>query len=198
MSEAAQIIFGLIFLIGVYIFTRYGVVWRMKRAVIFVIKDLERSGAFGPSTGAELPYAKTHFFNIGIRDFKPKALQSLIQDGIVGTKLTPEGITSKRGYRIYNCDDVYRYSHKKRPHGPALARPKGHNENCWCCCVTIDEGVEFLIQKKQVPVHSFRVQRSAPPLTAEAASLIEKETPALRSQIRGLMTKKGLKTRSRR
>jgi len=29
-----------------------------------------------------------------------------------------------------------------------------------------------------------RVQGSAPPLTAEAASLIEKETPALRSHIR--------------
>jgi len=42
------------------------------------------------------------------------------------------------------------------------------------------------------------VQRSAPPLTAEAASLIEKETPALRSHIRGLRTKKGLKTRNRR
>ncbi len=30
------------------------------------------------------------------------------------------------------------------------------------------------------------VQGSAPPLTAEAVSLIEKETPALRSHIRGL------------
>ena len=35
-----------------------------------------------------------------------------------------------------------------------------------------------------VTVHKFRVQRSALPLTAEAASLIEKETPALRSHIR--------------
>ena len=32
----------------------------------------------------------------------------------------------------------------------------------------------------------FTVQGSAPPLTAEAVSLIEKETPALRSHIRGL------------
>jgi hypothetical protein len=30
------------------------------------------------------------------------------------------------------------------------------------------------------------VHGSAPPLTAEAASLIEKETPALRSHIRGV------------
>ena len=96
MSEAAQIILGLIFLIGVYIFSRYGVVWRMKRAVVFVIKDLERSGAFGPSNGAELPYAKTRFFNIGMRDFKPKALQSLIQDGVVGQTDTGRYYLKKR------------------------------------------------------------------------------------------------------
>ncbi len=35
-----------------------------------------------------------------------------------------------------------------------------------------------------VTVHGFK--GSAQPLTAEAASLIEKETPALRSQIRGV------------
>ncbi len=40
--------------------------------------------------------------------------------------------------------------------------------------------------RSSVTVQRFKVQRSAPPLTAEAASLIEKETPALRSQIRGL------------
>ena len=52
--------------------------------------------------------------------------------------------------------------------------------------------------RNNVTVHRFRVQRSAPPLTAEAASLIEKETPALRSHIRGLGTRTKLKTRSSR
>ena len=50
----------------------------------------------------------------------------------------------------------------------------------------------------KVTVHRFRVQRSALPLTAEAASLIEKVTLALQSHIRGLRTKKGLKIRSPR
>jgi len=49
-----------------------------------------------------------------------------------------------------------------------------------------------------VSVQRFRVQRSAPPLTAEAVSLIEKETPALRSHIRGLGPGTKLKTRSPR
>ena len=39
-------------------------------------------------------------------------------------------------------------------------------------------------ETKYVSVHGFK--GSAPPLTAEAASLIEKETPALRSHIRGV------------
>jgi len=52
--------------------------------------------------------------------------------------------------------------------------------------------------KKIVTVHRFRVQRSAPPLATEVASLIKKVTLSLRSHIRGLRTKKGLKTRNRR
>jgi len=47
-----------------------------------------------------------------------------------------------------------------------------------------------------VTVHRFKVQRSAPPLATEVASLIEKVTLALPSHIRGLRTKKGLKTQS--
>ncbi len=56
-----------------------------------------------------------------------------------------------------------------------------------------DEDIKGLLS-----VHRFRVQRSALPLTAEAVSLIEKETPALRSHIRGLGTRTKLKTRSPR
>ena len=49
-----------------------------------------------------------------------------------------------------------------------------------------------------VSVHGFRVQRSAPPLATEVASLIKKVTLALRSHIRGLGTRTKLKTRSPR
>ena len=69
----------------------------------------------------------------------------------------------------------------------------------------LEKTAAALICSNQVPRFRFasdgifdRVQRSAPPLTAEAASLIEKETPALRSHIRALRTKKALKTRSPR
>jgi hypothetical protein len=59
--------------------------------------------------------------------------------------------------------------------------------------IRIAEGLAAMVS-----VHRFRVQGSTLPLTAEAASLIEKETPALRSHIRGLETRTKLKTRSPR
>jgi hypothetical protein len=33
--------------------------------------------------------------------------------------------------RSTSCGRICLASFKKRPHGPALAMPKGHNENCW-------------------------------------------------------------------
>lgn len=83
MSESTQIILGLIFLIGVYVLTRYAMIWRIRRTSRAIIKDLERRGALDPASSAELPYAKTHFFRIGLRDYRPKALEYLVQGGIV-------------------------------------------------------------------------------------------------------------------
>ncbi len=84
MSENMQIILGIFFLAGVYILTRYGITWRIRRASLFIIRDLERREAVDPERAAELPYAKKDLFKVGIRDFRPRALESLVHDGIVG------------------------------------------------------------------------------------------------------------------
>lgn len=84
MGEAMQILVGMLFLILVFILTRYGITWRIKRAGKRVITDLERLGALNPSSAVELPYMKQQFIKIGMRDFKPTAMQSLIEGGIVG------------------------------------------------------------------------------------------------------------------
>lgn len=84
MSQTIQIILGIFFLIGVYVLSRFGVVWRIRRASALIIQDLERRAAFDPTSAADLPYAKTNHFRIGVRDFRPKALESLIQSGLVG------------------------------------------------------------------------------------------------------------------
>ena len=96
MSESIQIIVGIIFLIFVYALTRYGIVWRMKRAGVFLLKDLERRGAFDPESAVELPYAKSSFFRIGMRDFRPKALETFVHSGIVGKTENAEYFLIKR------------------------------------------------------------------------------------------------------
>jgi hypothetical protein len=45
--------------------------------------------------------------------------------------LSARSFYSKPRGRSTSCGRICVASFKKRPHGPALARPKGHNENCW-------------------------------------------------------------------
>ena len=89
MSETMQIIVGFILLAGVYILTRYGIAMRMKRAAALIIKDLERKGAVDPASAVELPYAKSSLFRIGLRDYRPKTIESMVHSDIVG--MTPGG-----------------------------------------------------------------------------------------------------------
>jgi hypothetical protein len=89
MSDAIQITLGILFLILVFILTRYGITWRIKRAGRRIVNDLERLGARNAETAVELPYMKQQLIKIGMRDFKPTAMQSLIEGGIAG--MTPSG-----------------------------------------------------------------------------------------------------------
>ena len=84
MRDAMQITLGILFLILVFILTRYGITWRIKRAGRRIINDLERLGAQSPDSAVELPYMKQQLFRIGMRDFRPTAMQSLVEAGIVG------------------------------------------------------------------------------------------------------------------
>jgi hypothetical protein len=84
MSDAIQITLGMLFLILVFILTRYGMSWRIKRAGSRIINDLERLGALSHDSAVELPYMKRQLLRFGMRDFRPTAMQSLIEGGIVG------------------------------------------------------------------------------------------------------------------
>ncbi|MBL7225175.1 MAG: hypothetical protein ISS59_03490 [Desulfobacteraceae bacterium] len=89
MSEGTQIIVGVILLIGVYILTRQFHAWQMRRAYTTVLKDLEQREAFDPSSAVELPYAKVGIFRMGIRDYRPKAVQYMTQTGVAA--MTADG-----------------------------------------------------------------------------------------------------------
>lgn len=84
MADVIQIVTGILLLVLIFIATRFGMAWRIKRACIFVIRDLERRGALGYASAVDLPYAKTELFRLGLRDFRPKAVQGLVQAGVIG------------------------------------------------------------------------------------------------------------------
>jgi hypothetical protein len=96
MSETNQIIIGVLVLIGVYMLTRKVNAWRMKRAFIVIIKDLERQEAFDAVSAVKLPYAKAAFLRLGMRDFRPKALEYLVASDIVGVTETGQYYLKRR------------------------------------------------------------------------------------------------------
>ena len=84
MSEAGRTIFAICILIVVYILTRKFHAWRMRQTSLSIAKDLEQKGAVGPSSAIELTYAKKGVFRIGMRDYRPKAMQYMIANNIIG------------------------------------------------------------------------------------------------------------------
>jgi hypothetical protein len=89
MSDTVQIIIGIILLVGVYILTQMVVGLRIKRAARGIVRDLDYRKAYDAASAIELPYAKPNLLRIGLRDFRPKALNALVQGQIVTQ--TPAG-----------------------------------------------------------------------------------------------------------
>jgi len=100
LSDVVQIIIGLLILILVYLITRYGIFLRIKSACNKTIKDLERQQAFDEKSAVELPYAKSQFLRMGLRDFRPKAVESLLQGGIMGVTGEGKYFLKKRSYEL--------------------------------------------------------------------------------------------------
>jgi hypothetical protein len=104
MSETMQIIIAICLLIAVYMLTRKVNAWRIKRAYMGIIKDLEKKEAFDENSATALPYVSQSIFRMGVRDFRPKALQFLVASDIVA--VTPAGkyYLKKKGVGVLNSD----------------------------------------------------------------------------------------------
>jgi hypothetical protein len=84
MSEAMQVVIGALLVGAALVAVRYVVTWRYKRAVEFIIRDLESQGAFEPGRAVDLPYTRQSLLRIGIRNYYVPAMQELMSEGIVG------------------------------------------------------------------------------------------------------------------
>jgi hypothetical protein len=100
MSETVQVIIGIILLVGVYILTQMVVGYRIKRAARGIVRDLDLKKAYSPESAIELPYAKANLFRIGLRDFRPKAVDALVQGGILSRTPTGKYFLKKRPHEL--------------------------------------------------------------------------------------------------
>lgn len=101
MAQSVQIVLGLVALVGVFILTQWIAGRRIRSACRRIVADLERLGATDPISAVELPYAKAPAIRIGLRDFRPKALQGLVSADIVGS-------TARGGYYLKNHEYAQR------------------------------------------------------------------------------------------
>jgi hypothetical protein len=104
MSESGQIMVAICLLIAVYMLTRKVNAWRIKRAYMRIIKDLERKEAFTPASATALPYTRESIFRVGVRDFRPKALQFLIASNLVGVTESGTYYLREKGAQILKSE----------------------------------------------------------------------------------------------
>ncbi|MEE9911654.1 MAG: hypothetical protein K4571_08005 [Deltaproteobacteria bacterium] len=83
MTEAMKAVLLILFVIGALFFAFRISGWKMKKAGDFIIRDLKEKNAVDPASAVELSYAKSQMFNIGLRDYRPPALQELIKQDVV-------------------------------------------------------------------------------------------------------------------
>ena len=53
--------------------------WKMKKACDFIIHDLREKKALDPYSAVPLPYSKSELLHIGLRDYRPRALEELVK-----------------------------------------------------------------------------------------------------------------------
>jgi hypothetical protein len=83
MLEALKTVLFVLFVIGALYLAFRIAGWKMKQACDVIIRDLTEKKAFDPASAVELPYATEKTFRLGLRDYRPRALEELLRQGRV-------------------------------------------------------------------------------------------------------------------
>ena len=83
MLEALKTFFFILFVIGALYLAFRIAGWKMKQACDLIIGDLKEKKALDPASAVELPYATEKPFRVGLRDYRPRALEELLRQGRV-------------------------------------------------------------------------------------------------------------------
>ena len=84
MDERIQIALVVSGLLCVVWISRKVTMWRIKRTYLGIMSDLEKRGAIDFRSAVALPYAKQSILKIGVKDYRPRALEFLVSNGVVG------------------------------------------------------------------------------------------------------------------
>ena len=83
MSQSTKTVLMVFLLIAAFILANIIAGKRMKKAADFIIRDLKEKKAVDPASAVELPYSKGTMFRIGLKDYRPGALQQLVKYDVV-------------------------------------------------------------------------------------------------------------------
>jgi hypothetical protein len=86
----------------------------MRQAYLSTVKDLERNGAFDPHSAIELPYAKKSLFQIGVRDHRPKTIEYMIANNIIGMTDSGKYYLRDKNAECVNIDRITRDNDKNK------------------------------------------------------------------------------------
>ena len=104
MSETFKTILMILAAVGAVILALRIAGWKMKKACDFIIQDLKEKKALDPASAVELPYAKSPLINIGLRDYRPRALDELMKSNVV-RMLEGGRYYLREGHKLSATDD---------------------------------------------------------------------------------------------
>jgi hypothetical protein len=105
MSETFKIILMIFAAVGALILALRIAGWKMKKAGDFIIRDLKENKALDPASAVELPYCKSLLINIGLRDYRPRALEELVKHDVV-RMLEGGKCYLREGHKLSATDDM--------------------------------------------------------------------------------------------
>ena len=83
MSQNVKIVLMVLLTVAAFILVSLLTGWRTKKASDFIIRDLKEKKAFDPASAVMLPYSKSTPFRIGLKDYRPSALQQLVKYDVI-------------------------------------------------------------------------------------------------------------------
>jgi len=83
MPEALKILIMVVVIVGALYLALRITGWQMRKACDFIIEDLRTRKALDPSSAVDVPYATNPLLRIGLRDYRPRALEYLVQQDVV-------------------------------------------------------------------------------------------------------------------